>query len=466
MLSSGNVSNNILTTGTVSTSGNVYGTYLHGCGANLIGGYSNTSVTNLLSSGTISNNILTTGTISTSGNVYGTFLHGDGSNITGVTSTYGNANVILLGQSGNWSGNIIPSSNNVYSLGNLTNQWKELYVSNNTIWINGVPLSSNITGNTPSLFYNNAPIVTSGPCAAPLTTSISTSANISASTLIGNAANIGSISIASNNISVPGYVSAAGNVYGNNIRASYIYGCGANITGIGSFYGNADVAAYLPTYAGNIGSINSAGYIFGNGYYLNNVYASAATAVIGNNQPNITSVGVLNTLSVFGTTTTWDLGAGGAVSAGGNIATTGYFIGDGSMLTNVNSGSGSLSRTTVTSTTGMLTPNSSTNITIAGFKGYNLYGIQTSAPAAVTVYTSVATRVADASRPLSVNPTPGTGVLAEVITTSPSIQYFTPGVVGFSTETPPSTNIQLKVINTGIIATPIAVTLILVKTEN
>ena len=39
------------------------------------------------------------------------------------------------------AGNIIPATSNVYSLGNSTNQWSDLYVSNATIYMNNVPIS-------------------------------------------------------------------------------------------------------------------------------------------------------------------------------------------------------------------------------------------------------------------------------------------------------------------------------------
>ena len=40
----------------------------------------------------------------------------------------------------NFAGNIIPSANSTYTLGNATRQWKELWVSNSTIYIGGVPI--------------------------------------------------------------------------------------------------------------------------------------------------------------------------------------------------------------------------------------------------------------------------------------------------------------------------------------
>jgi hypothetical protein len=56
-----------------------------------------------------------------------------------LEGSYANANAIALGESG-WAGNIIPQANAVYSLGNATNYWSNLWVANNTIYIGGVPL--------------------------------------------------------------------------------------------------------------------------------------------------------------------------------------------------------------------------------------------------------------------------------------------------------------------------------------
>jgi hypothetical protein len=61
-------------------------------------------------------------------------------------SIYGNSNVKSY-LTGGFDGNIIPSANAVYSLGSITNQWKELFVSNSTIYIGGVPISTDSQGN-------------------------------------------------------------------------------------------------------------------------------------------------------------------------------------------------------------------------------------------------------------------------------------------------------------------------------
>lgn len=57
------------------------------------------------------------------------------------SSNYGNTNV--RSYLGAFDGNIVPSANSVYSLGSITNQWRDLWVSNNTIYINGIPLGIN-----------------------------------------------------------------------------------------------------------------------------------------------------------------------------------------------------------------------------------------------------------------------------------------------------------------------------------
>jgi hypothetical protein len=59
-------------------------------------------------------------------------------------SVYGNSNVKSY-LTGGFDGNIIPSANVTYSLGSITNQWKDLYVSGNTIYIGGSQLS--VAGN-------------------------------------------------------------------------------------------------------------------------------------------------------------------------------------------------------------------------------------------------------------------------------------------------------------------------------
>jgi len=79
------------------------------------------------------------------------------------------------------AGNIIPAANTAYSLGDADHWWKSLYVSSNTIYINGIPLSVQADG---TLLVNNAPVSASGSTyansnvAAYLTSQDITGANI------------------------------------------------------------------------------------------------------------------------------------------------------------------------------------------------------------------------------------------------------------------------------------------------
>ena len=123
------------------------------------------------------------------------------------------------------------------------------------------------------------------------------------------------------------------------------------------------------------------------------------------------------------------------------------------------------SRNSITSTTASLANNAAGNITITGWKSYMLLSIQTSAAAWVTVYTSSAARTADASRTITSDPTPGSGVIAEVITTSANTQIFSPAVLGFSDEVSPSTDIQVKVVNRSGSTAAITITMKLIQLE-
>ena len=59
--------------------------------------------------------------------------------VSGVEGNYGDSNVRSLLNS--FDGNIAPSANSIYSLGNETHRWKELFLSGNSIYINGSVLS-------------------------------------------------------------------------------------------------------------------------------------------------------------------------------------------------------------------------------------------------------------------------------------------------------------------------------------
>ena len=104
-----------------------------------------------------------------------------------------------------------------------------------------------------------------------------------------------------------------------------------------------------------------------------------------------------------------------------------------------------------------------TNIT--GFKGYALLKIKTSVAAWVRLYTDGASRTADASRLEAVDPDPGAGVIAEVITTGGQTILMSPAVMGFNNETVPTTTIPCRVTNKSGSSAAVTVTLTLIKIE-
>ena len=129
------------------------------------------------------------------------------------------------------------------------------------------------------------------------------------------------------------------------------------------------------------------------------------------------------------------------------------------------SSSGSLSRTTANAATSSIANNASGNITITAAKSYVLQKIQTSAAAWVTLYTDSTSRSNDSSRNETTDPTPGSGVIAEVITTGSATQIMTPGLIGWNNDGTVSSNVYAKVVNKSGSTGAITVTLTYVSIE-
>ncbi len=161
----------------ISTTGNITGGYIFGNGSGLTSlpapvvtqdvsssgamsimlydgniKYNNYATVEPASGNITGGNILTGGLISATGNITGNYFLGNGSQLTGIAATYGNANVKSYLDS--FDGNILPAANVTYSLGSETAQWKDLWVSNNTIYIGNTPVR--VDGNT--LLVNGAPV--------------------------------------------------------------------------------------------------------------------------------------------------------------------------------------------------------------------------------------------------------------------------------------------------------------------
>ena len=179
--------------------------------------------------------------------------------------------------------------------------------------------------------------------------------------------------------------------------------------------------------------------------------ATGATGPSGPNtvivQSNGSPLGSANTINfTTNLTTTFSNGAATVASSGGGSG-------------------GGYTRTTASVTFQPLTNTSTATGYITGFKGYVLYSISTTAASWIRLYTSVAAMSSDSSRSQTTDPTPGSGIIAELIATGAITQYITPAVVGFNNESPTTTNIPIAVTNNSGSTATITVTITLLQLE-
>ena len=120
---------------------------------------------------------------------------------------------------------------------------------------------------------------------------------------------------------------------------------------------------------------------------------------------------------------------------------------------------GGTGRTTTSAATGSIANAAAANISITAAKTYSLLKVQTSAAAWVTLYTDSTSRSNDSSRSETTDPTPGSGVIAEVITSGAATQIMTPGIIGWNNDATPASTVYAKVVNKSGSTQAITVTL-------
>ena len=361
--------------GILSATGNIRGSYILGNGSQLTGlpaTYSNANVAAFLPvySGNLSADIITANTLSTTGNVTGNYILGNGSQLTGLPALYGNSNVSsflsafgsnTISSTGNITttanisvGNIIPTGivsatgnvngSNINTLGNVVSQG--VVSASGNIITNGYfvgNFAGNITGNlvvngsnTQILFNTNGNV----DAVAGLTYKKDSNVFTVLGTISGQGNVIGG------NLITAGQVSATGNITGN-----YILGNGSQLTGLPATYSNSNVSSFLNAFGSNVisttgtitsgnitganlltgglisatgnisgGLISATGNILGGNLSVTNIVGTLTTAA----QNNITSVGTLSSLTVTANIAGGNLTTGGQVSATGNIKTANY----------------------------------------------------------------------------------------------------------------------------------------------
>jgi len=151
---------------------------------------------------------ISTGIVDATGNVNGANFN-----------TTGTANIGNLKIAGTTEGNLVPSSNVAYNLGNLTNRWNDLYLSGNTIYLG----DQTIEANASSLF-------TSADLAANNITATANvnGGNVIATNLVKGATLEGTLTVNSNaqpNITSVGTLvslDVTGNVSAGNIKTDHL----------------------------------------------------------------------------------------------------------------------------------------------------------------------------------------------------------------------------------------------------
>ena len=121
-------------------------------------------------------------------------------------------------------------------------------------------------------------------------------------------------------------------------------------------------------------------------------------------------------------------------------------------------------RVTIAYTVTSLANNAVANVDVGTPKCYALLKIQTSHAAWVTLYSDTQSRTNDSARSEFTDPTPGSGVLAEVITTGNVTQLITPAAVCFNSSA--SNTTYLKIVNKSGGTANVQVFLHLIQMEN
>ena len=249
------------------------------------------------------------------------YVH-DGVTVGGYAATVntasisGNINSILNGTA--VFGNIIPSANTVYSLGNITHQWKSLFVSNSTIYVGGVPLSIDTTGNLtvngniiPTIAYVNASVanVTVDLSAYALNANV-TAANVGLKGYVDQANTIQSSQLTSANLGIIGYIDQANTIQSAQVNAANLAITAANVglkgyVDLANTIQSAQLTAANTAWAANAGAQQTLIYNLQSSAYSNsNVTAflvSHTDQTIGGNltiQGNLTVNGNVTYISV------------------------------------------------------------------------------------------------------------------------------------------------------------------------
>jgi hypothetical protein len=240
-----------------------------------------------------------------------------------VSIAVGGSNIVVFSAgTQNITGNIIPTANVTYDLGNATNRFNDLYLANNSIFLGNVTLAATSTG----LTVDGSSVVTSSDSSTLTLTGNITGGNINGvgGTFSGN--------VAFGNIFVGGYYYANGVIFAGGGAGGTPSGSNTQLqfNDNGIFGGSPGLTFDKTTNAvATTGTFSATGNISGGNLLGTSISGTLTTAA----QTNITSVGTLGSLTVTGNITGGNLITAGLVSLSsitktgtngvGNIGATG-----------------------------------------------------------------------------------------------------------------------------------------------
>lgn len=260
-------------------------------------------------------------------------------NTAGTVTTNAQPNITSVGNLTSLvvSGNITPTANITYDLGNNTNRFKDIYLANSTIYLGDATVQANAT----TLILTNplgGQLVVSGNSTSSSNSIVNGNSNIvvglDSNVTVSVAGNANVLTVTGTGANVNGPINSLDANLGNAVTANYFIGSGANLTNI--------PGANITGATGN---------------------ANVAVTVSANAQPNITSVGILTSLSISGNANIGNVGTE-LITATGNITGANLITGGVLSVTgNANVGNISATEGVFTTVTGTLSTAAQPNIT-------------------------------------------------------------------------------------------------------
>ena len=191
----------------------------------------------------------------------------------------------------------------------------------------------------------------------------------------------------------------------------------------------------------------------------------ATTSVLGGVIPDGTTITVDGNGNIAAIPGGYTLPIASSTVLGGIKIGAGLSIDAGGVVTVASGGSvGLQARQDFSGTTSSLADNTTENLNITAYKAYTLLKVQTDADAWVRIYTDAAARTADSTRSEGADPSPGSGIIAEI--RGSGVVRMSPAATGYNNDSPSATDtVYTAVTNRSGSATTITVTLTAIRLE-